>query len=50
MSQMQEWDKILGTELKKKEKRNMADTEFKVMVVKVLTGLQRPQLRPLMKR
>ena len=41
MSQMKEWDKITGRELCEKEISNIPDREFKVVVIKMLTGLQK---------
>ena len=41
MSQMKEQDKITTKELNETEINNMPDREFKVMVIKVLTGLEK---------
>ena len=40
MFQMKEQDKIKPGDLSKTEISNMSDTEFKVMIIKILTGLQ----------
>lgn len=40
MLQTQEKDKILEKELNETEKSNMPDKEFKVIILKMLTGLQ----------
>jgi len=41
MSQMKEHDKITTRELNKTEISNMPKGEFKVMVIKILTGLEK---------
>ena len=41
MSQMTEQDKITARELHKMEKSNFAGREFEVMVIKILTGLEK---------
>ena len=41
MYQMTEQDKILARELKKTEINNMLNTEFKVMVIEILTGFEK---------
>ena len=40
MSQMKEWDKITERDLNKTKINNIPDREFKVMVLKILTGLK----------
>ena len=40
MSQMKEQDKITARDLCEMDVSNMADREFKVMVIKILTGLK----------
>ena len=41
MAQMKEHDKITARELNETKKRNISDTEFKVMVIKILTVLEK---------
>ena len=41
MSQMREQDKIIAKDLNKMEISNMPDREFQVMVIKILTGLEK---------
>ena len=41
MSQMKEQDKITARELKEMEVSNMPEEEFKVMVIKILTGFDK---------
>ena len=41
MSQMKEQDKITARELNKMEIRNMPDREFKEMVIKIFTGIEK---------
>ena len=41
MFQMKEQDKIKPGDLSKTEISNMSDTEFKVMIIKILTGLHK---------
>lgn len=51
--QMKEQDKITASELNKMEVNNMPEKEFKVMAIKILTGLEkewRTSLRPSTKR
>ena len=41
MYQMKEQDKIKARQLNKMEINNMLDREFKVIVIKILTGLEK---------
>lgn len=41
MSQMKEQDKITGRDLSKTDVSNMPERAFKVIVIKILTGLQK---------
>ena len=41
MSKMKDKDKITAIELNETEINNMPDTDFKVMVIKILTGLEK---------
>ena len=38
---MKEWDKITARDISKTEIYNMPDREFKVMIIKILTGLEK---------
>ena len=52
MSQMKEQEKITARELNEMEVSNIPDREFKVMIIKLLTGLEKrvEDLRPSIKR
>ena len=41
MCQMKEEEKITATELNEMETSNMSDREFKVRIIKILTGLEK---------
>ena len=41
MSQMKEQDKITARELNEMEISYMSDREFKLMIIKILTGLEK---------